>query len=217
MPEMDGAELLQHIKASARFCDMPLIVLTSVGKGDAWTRFRELGVSGLLEKPARSSLLLETILETVAEAIAASGDAALPAPDPSGRRFTVLVAEDHEMNRTLIEHMLHGTEYRPVFAEDGALAVEAYKTIKPDLVFMDISMPKMDGYQATRLIRGIQEEDGRRVPIVGVTAHAFEEDRRRCLDSGMDDHLPKPISMSGLNGMLERWLPNGSGETASVA
>ena len=217
MPEMDGAELLQHIKASARFCDMPLIVLTSVGKGDAWARFRELGVSGLLEKPARSSLLLETILETVAEAIAASGDAALPAPDPSGGRFTVLVAEDHEMNRTLIEHMLHGTEYRPVFAEDGALAIEAYKTIKPDLVFMDISMPKMDGYQATRLIRGIQEEDGRRVPIVGVTAHAFEEDRRRCLDSGMDDHLPKPISMSGLNGMLERWLPNGSGETASVA
>ncbi|MGI9383387.1 MAG: PAS-domain containing protein [Methyloligellaceae bacterium] len=219
MPEMDGAELLKHIKASSAFCEMPLIVLTSVGKGDAWARFRELGVSGLLEKPARSSLLLETILETVAEAAETSGNATASklTSDQSGARWTILVAEDHEMNRTLIEHMLNNTDYRPVFAEDGARAVEAYKEIVPDLVFMDISMPKMDGYQATRLIRGIQEQDGRRVPIVGVTAHAFEEDRRRCLDSGMDDHLPKPISMSALNTMLERWLPQASGETASVA
>ena len=78
-------------------------------------------------------------------------------------------------------------------------------------------MPKMDGYQATRLIRGVQEQRGRRVPIIGVTAHAFDEDRRRCLDSGMDDHLPKPISLSALNGMLERWLPDDAADKTSAA
>jgi len=92
--------------------------------------------------------------------------------------------------------------------------VSLFETERPDIVLTDISMPVMDGVEAARQIRVIQHRLGARVPIIGVTAHAMTDDKQRCLDAGMDDHLPKPVKPALLRAMLERWL-GGAGARAA--
>ena len=217
MPEMDGAELVCRFRTSELTATLPIIILTSIGKGDEWNRLRDLGVSGMLEKPVRSHALLECIHEVLGHDCA---KAARPCPSvPAAQRetkWTLLVAEDRATNRKLIEQILYNTEFRPVFAEDGEMAVRMYQEITPDLILMDISMPKMDGYEATRGIRDIEARTGARVPIIGVTAHAFDEDRQRCAQAGMDGHLPKPISIDALHKTLRAWLPSDEAEETSA-
>jgi CheY-like chemotaxis protein len=86
------------------------------------------------------------------------------------------------------------------------LAVEAYRTLRPRMILMDVSMPQMNGYEATARIRESEAAGASHIPIVGVTAHALKGDRERCLESGMDDYLPKPVSPRALMAKLERWL-----------
>lgn len=208
LPDMDATTFVQHVRGIEGASDMPIIALTSISKDEAWNRLQALGVSGLLEKPVKADLLLETIGESMAgraKPTVAASDHLAPST-ASSAQWTVLVAEDHEMNRRLVEHMLYGSDFRPVFAENGELAVQLYREIQPDLILMDVSMPKMDGYEATARIREIQQQMGCAVPIIGVTAHAFEEDKRRCLQSGMDDHLPKPLGLEALRNALEHWI-----------
>jgi signal transduction histidine kinase/ActR/RegA family two-component response regulator len=122
------------------------------------------------------------------------------------RRRRVLVVEDNPVNRTIAVRLLarEGCEVDAV--ETGREAVEICASSEYDLVLMDIHMPEMDGYEATRRIRA-QEGPGRRTPIVAVTASSVEDDRRRCLESGMDDFLSKPFDADGLRQLLERWAP----------
>ncbi|MEM9014397.1 MAG: response regulator, partial [Pseudomonadota bacterium] len=94
-------------------------------------------------------------------------------------------------------------------AENGRLAVEAAERDWPDIVLMDLSMPEMDGVQATSILRNMQQENGRALPIVGVTAHALREDRQRCLDAGMDDYVPKPVKQEALFEVLARCMGRG--------
>lgn len=219
LPDMDATTFVHHVRGIEGASDMPIIAVTSISKGEAWNRLQALGISGLLEKPVKADLLLETIGASIAgrpQPTVAQSDHQAPSIADSAQ-WTVLVAEDHEMNRRLVEHMLYGSDFRPVFAENGEVAVQLYRETQPDLVLMDVSMPKMDGYEATARIREIQQHTGSTVPIIGVTAHAFEEDKRRCIQSGMDDHLPKPLGLEALRNALEHWIHNRQPHAKQIA
>jgi CheY-like chemotaxis protein len=118
----------------------------------------------------------------------------------------VLVAEDNTVNQLVITSMLSKLGCAVFMASNGAEAVELFTRERPDIVLTDISMPVMDGVEATKRIRDIQAQFGLSIPIVGVTAHAMADDRQRCLDAGMDDHLPKPVKPAPLRDLLLRWL-----------
>jgi CheY-like chemotaxis protein len=104
-----------------------------------------------------------------------------------------------------------------LMASNGAEAVALYEAERPDIVLTDISMPVMDGVEASRRIRESQERLGISAPIVGVTAHAMKDDRDRCLEAGMDDHLPKPVKPGPLREVLMRWLVSNAGEDRRAA
>jgi CheY-like chemotaxis protein len=127
---------------------------------------------------------------------------------PGGYAGRVLVVEDNPTNQKVIQALLGRAGATTVLAENGQLAVAAIMAGESaDLILMDLQMPVMDGYAATERIRRWEQDNGRpRRPIVAVTADAFEEDRRRCLDAGMDDFLAKPIASDALTAVLDRWL-----------
>ncbi len=134
------------------------------------------------------------------------GDENRPDADAAARGARILIAEDHPVNRTLLGEMLKRDGARVETAENGQQAVAAFLRSPFDLVFMDVQMPEMDGLEATRAIRDCGGA-GRTVPIVAVTANAFEEQRRDCLQAGMNDHITKPISREAVRHVLRRWLP----------
>ncbi len=126
---------------------------------------------------------------------------------PDAQPIRVLLAEDNAVNRKVASAFLAKLGCRVEAAVDGRYAYEAYVKSAFDLVLMDCQMPEMDGFAATRAIRALEAERGHpRVPIVALTANALEEDRRRCLEAGMDDFVSKPFERSQLEGVLSRWL-----------
>lgn len=139
----------------------------------------------------------------------AEWDAALTEPDasepvdeaPADMRLNVLVAEDNATNQLVFRKMVAGYDLNLRFANNGQEAVEAYMQDPPDIIFMDISMPVMDGKAATQSIRNL-EPDGHRTPIIAVTAHAVEGDRESILESGLDDYLTKPVRKAEITAKL---------------
>ena len=122
-----------------------------------------------------------------------AGSAAEPAPPDKLRLMRILAAEDNKTNRLVFSKMLKSLNIDLKFAEDGLEAVALYQSFDPDLIFMDISMPRMDGKQATQAIRALEQDSGRRVPIVALTAHAMSGDNKDSLAAGLDNHLTKPL------------------------
>jgi len=130
----------------------------------------------------------------------------LPAT-PDRRRGHVLLVEDHAANRKLALAMLDKLGYAADAVGNGLEAVEAVGRVRYDAVLMDCRMPVMDGFRATEMIRS-RERTSPGVPIIAMTADAMEEDRQKCLKAGMDDYLPKPVSLETLAGVLGRWVPS---------
>jgi CheY-like chemotaxis protein len=136
-----------------------------------------------------------------------------PAPE---RRFTpgaqpaagldILVAEDNEVNQLVFSQILDGLGLNYRIAANGRAAVEMHRTFKPKLMLMDVSMPEMNGYEATAAVRAAEEGSGVRTPIIGITAHALKGDREKCLEAGMDDYLSKPVSPDKLAAKIEERL-----------
>ncbi|RJT40939.1 response regulator [Mesorhizobium waimense] len=122
------------------------------------------------------------------------------------RGLDILVAEDNEVNQMVFTQILGETGYGFEIVGNGRKALDAFGRLNPRMILMDVSMPEMNGLEATAAIRRLEEETGTHVPIVGVTAHALKGDRERCLEAGMDDYLPKPISPRALLEKLERWI-----------
>ncbi|HSM40578.1 MAG TPA: response regulator [Afifellaceae bacterium] len=118
----------------------------------------------------------------------------------------ILVAEDNEVNQIVLEQILTEVGHSYQIVENGKLAVERYKELDPDLVLMDVSMPEMNGLVATQTIRELEKESGKHVPIVGLTAHALKGDREMCINAGMDDYVPKPISVSKLRETIKEHI-----------
>ena len=118
----------------------------------------------------------------------------------------VLLAEDNLVNQEVAKDMLQELGLEVITANNGKLALEQYRISKPDLILMDCQMPELDGYEATRCVRRIEQDNGQHVPIVALTAHAYPEYRRKCLDAGMDDFLAKPFTMEEIAEVLSLWL-----------
>jgi two-component system, sensor histidine kinase and response regulator len=183
-------------------------MLTSAGHlGDA-ARCRELGISAYLVKPIRQGELLDAICQLL-------DGTARKQPEPLVTRYTlreekhrirILLAEDNAINQTLAVRLLEKRGYSVTVAPDGQAAVEAFHTGGFELVLMDIQMPRMDGFQATAAIREREKLTGGRIPIVAMTAHALVGDQERCLASGMDGYVSKPIRTSELFATIERML-----------
>jgi CheY-like chemotaxis protein len=117
---------------------------------------------------------------------------------------TILVVEDNRINQKVLSHQLVNLGYAIDVAENGAEAVAKVKTRRYDLIFMDVQMPVMDGFQATQAIRSLGEAPSS-IPIVAVTANAFQSEREKCFSSGMDDYLTKPVDKDRLREALRRW------------
>lgn len=120
----------------------------------------------------------------------------------------ILLVEDNEMNRDMLSRRLSKRGYEVLLAEDGEKGVEAAVAQKPDLILMDMSLPVMDGWEATRRLKAA--EDTRRIPVIALTAHAMQEDQASMLAAGCDDYDTKPVDLSRLLQKIERLLPSAS-------
>lgn len=305
MPEMNGEQVAQAVRKNPDLADTPIILLTSVDQADLARIVNETHLAACLTKPARSSVLFDTLIgvlqkdrlmrqtgassenisetagvsvelpevETVsdrqccdvvekasavapvsetsgadaemscdkheteqqsANRLAAMAErmrkertfnppvkpamdtvAAGPETRPSEERLDVLVAEDNEVNQQVFTEILNGTGLRYLIVGNGRRAVSEHAKRKPAIILMDVSMPEMNGLEATRTIRELEMgTPGRHTPIIGVTAHALKGDRERCINAGMDDYVSKPVSSEKLSDVLDRWL---NGKVKAIA
>ena len=226
MPGMDGADVLRAIRSTSAIEDTPIILLTSIEDPGSADMYRALGAQGYLVKPAPASQLFDAIINILGDQAAAAAAESGPDTADAGAartavpddRVDILLVEDNEVNRIVAEQMLLNAGLSHVTAGNGARALEAFEKTAPKVILMDISMPVMDGYLATRKIREIEvERHLPRTPIIGLTAHAMQGDRERCLEAGMDDYIAKPISSAKLTAMIETWIASTSAGTAEIA
>lgn len=259
MPGLNGGDVVKAMRANPALVDIPVVMLTSVDQTEDGKTFSSLGIEAQLTKPARSSLLLETIIDVLQESKArdtfddeaskgikiaqqiANGSASDPileeADEPTENvefaepivtekveenlptvserisetvaeitnisdnaiseqesAIDILVCEDNEVNQIVFSQILQSSGYKYLIARDGKEGVEMFEKHSPRLILMDVSMPRMNGLEATETIRGLEKETGIYTPIIGVTAHAIKGDMERCLAGGMDDYLSKPVS-----------------------
>jgi hypothetical protein len=218
MPDMDGLELAKRLRSRGE--SAPILLLSSA-PGDFGPAAVEAGISAVLQKPLLRRDLFQRVAElgmpmpeTAPEADAPPGAAAVDGPAdraPVGRAMRILAAEDNKTNQLVFGKMVSGVNVEVTFANNGREAVEAFRSARPDMIFMDISMPEMDGKAATRAIRALEAESGAvAVPICALTAHAMTGDDKDILAAGMDHYLTKPLRKAAIAEMIERYLPEGA-------
>ena len=213
MPGMDGRTLGQKIKADPGLAETLLVMLTSVGqRGDA-ARFQEAGFSAYMTKPVRVSQLydcLATVLGVASVGVERPGRPIITRHtlmEDRKKRIRILVAEDNVVNQKVAVRILEKLGYRADAVANGEEATRALEKIPYDLVLMDVQMPEMNGFEATRMIRDSSSRVLRHdIPIVAMTAHALKGDREKCLEAGMDDYVSKPVTALGLEEILDRHL-----------
>jgi CheY-like chemotaxis protein len=169
---------------------------------------RRAGVTGFLSKPIFPFAVAQCVHECLgdSEELSTEGDIVAKADDFSAYR--ILLAEDVEINREIVSALLEPTGVVVDCAENGAAALEMFGASPDvyDMIFMDVQMPEMDGYEATRRIRALDTARAESVPIIAMTANVFREDVEKCLEAGMNDHLGKPIDFDEVIGMLRNYL-----------
>jgi PAS domain S-box-containing protein len=222
MPGMDGLEASRHILRGGRLKNVPKIVMvTAFGREEVRAQAEEMGVKGYLLKPVSPSLLYDTLMDVFGVTEEGGGrlrptkkEEASHSPDASGIR--ILLVEDNEVNQQVATELLESAGATVTVADHGGEAVriltEGEGSPSFDVVFMDLQMPDMDGFGATRIIRA--QPRFRNLPIIAMTAHALVEERQRCLDAGMNDHVSKPIDPDALFATLMRWAKPRQVQTA---
>ena len=202
MPDMNGIEVVRRIRQEIGN-DVPIIILTAYDWSDIKEEAQEAGVTAFCSKPIFMSELHDILLFAGhKESVAAKKEI-----DFTGKRL--LLVEDIELNREIAETILVEGGFAVDSAENGKIAVEMLKESEPgyyDLILMDIQMPVMDGYEATRAIRALDNIELATIPILAMTANAFEEDKKQALSAGMNGHLVKPIRIEELYAALEEYL-----------
>lgn len=223
IPEMNGFDLAREIKRVESLRSIPIIIFTPFGNPGDGKTCRDIGIEGYLTKPIRERDLrraIETVLgssmsgesgreiDLVTRHSSAEGDR---------KEIRILLAEDYPTNQQVAKRHLDHAGYQVDLAEDGKQALEAFKRKHYDLILMDVQMPLMDGYQATKAIRELESalaamgnknptKTMPRVPIIAMTAHAMSEHKELCLEAGMDDFLSKPLTRKELLSMVAKWL-----------
>jgi signal transduction histidine kinase/CheY-like chemotaxis protein len=209
MPEMDGFMLLETVHADPDLKSTAIMMLTSGDQPEDSRRCQELGVAEYAIKPVSQQELLKLILRAlgkVAKEEKSATPRTLPAVQPlaAGAPLRILLAEDNVFNQKVALGLLGRMGHSVTVANNGLEAVELYSKNSFDLVFMDVQMPEMDGFQATKIIRQQQEKSSTRIPIIAMTAHAMQGDRERCLAGGMHDYISKPIGRKELTEIIAR-------------
>ena len=212
MPEIDGFDLVERIKGNPLHAGIPIIILTSGRRPGDVDRFRRLGISAQLMKPVKQSSLLDAILTAVAgQQVTAQRSQLRDAKKREGeaeRSLRILLAEDNEVNQKFAVRALTKRGHEVTVVNDGAQAVDAWESDSFDVVLMDVQMPEVDGYEATRRIRQREKGKGIRTPIMAMTAHAMKGDRERCIEAGMDGYTTKPINAAKIVTEIDRVLAN---------
>jgi PAS domain S-box-containing protein len=196
MPDVDGFAVAGHIKASPPLAGTAVLMLTSSGRLGDLERCRDLGVAAHLLKPVAQGELLEAVARALQISLERAGGrkpaTSEPAPEKQ-RPLRILLAEDNLVNQRLAVGLLTKQGHTVAIAADGEQALAALERETFDLMFMDVQMPEMGGYEATAHIRGQEKQTGSHMPIIAMTAYAMKGDRERCLASGMDGYVSKPI------------------------
>ena len=204
MPDMNGIETVRQIR-NVISSEVPIIVLTAYDWTDFEYEARQAGVTAFVAKPIFMSELRAVLTQPSSKEGAQNAkQEKTMTRDYSGKR--VLLVEDNELNREIATAILEETGVTVDVAEDGDIAVAAIDKAPSDqydLIFMDVQMPKMDGYTATREIRTLPDNKKANIPIIAMTANAFEEDKRKSYESGMNGHIVKPIGIEVISKVLD--------------
>ena len=207
LPDMNGIEVTRQIRSLHD--DTPIIILTAYDWSDIEVEAKAAGVTAFCAKPMFMSDLRETLMSALGQKPADAVQGLLPEKNADFKGKHILLVEDNELNREIAQEILREYGFLVDSAENGAVAVEKVSTAAPgsyDLVLMDVQMPIMDGYTATRKIRALDDPARAKLPILAMTANAFDEDRRNALESGMNGFLSKPIVIGDLVQELHKIL-----------
>ena len=207
LPDMNGIEVTRQIRSLHD--DTPIIILTAYDWSDIEVEAKAAGVTAFCAKPMFMSDLRETLMSALGQKPADAVQGLLPEKNADFKGKHILLVEDNELNREIAQEILREYGFLVDSAENGAVAVEKVSTAAPgsyDLVLMDVQMPIMDGYTATRKIRALDDPARAKLPILAMTANAFDEDRRNALESGMNGFLSKPIVIDDLVQELRKIL-----------
>ena len=209
MPDMDGIATTRAIRREVGK-DVPIIIISAYDWSDIEQEARAAGANAFISKPLFRSRLAKTFSALVGEEESAQQESAAAALEElhlAGRR--VLLVEDNELNAEIATEVLRMTGLQVELAQDGIEAVDAIAEVADgyyDMVFMDIQMPRMNGYNATRAIRAMDRHYCKQVPIIAMTANAFAEDVQAAKTVGMNEHIAKPLDLAALANTLRRWL-----------
>ena len=207
LPDMNGIEVTRQIRSLND--DTPIIILTAYDWSDIEVEAKAAGVTAFCEKPMFISDLREILMSALGQKLTDASQELLPEKNADFKDRHILLVEDNELNREIAQEILREYGFRVDTAENGEVAVEKVSTAAPgsyDLVLMDVQMPVMDGYTATRKIRALDDPARAKLPILAMTANAFDEDRRNALESGMNGFLSKPIVIGDLVQELRKIL-----------
>ena len=207
LPDMNGIEVTRQIRSLGD--DTPIIILTAYDWSDIEAEARAAGVTAFCAKPLFMSDIRETLMDAIGQKQTGTGELILPAEDSDFKGRCILLVEDNELNSEIAVEILNAYGFKVDTAENGAEAVEKVKNSTPgdyDLVLMDVQMPVMNGYEATKRIRALDDPALAGITILAMTANAFDEDRKKALEYGMDGFLSKPIVIEELIGTLRNNL-----------
>ena len=220
MPQVDGLELIRRINAAPELTGSTIMMLSSLDDQDYVARVQAQGVHSYLRKPVTQSDLLDAILLALeARAWGSRDPGTTPHTDDGGRSLRVLLADDNRINQQVAVGLLQSSGHTVEVAENGEEVLQALDSgpEPPDIVLMDVQMPKMGGLEATARIRERERAWGTRLPIIGLTANAMEGDRQACLDAGMDGYVAKPVRKAVLFEAIDAVLDDLAGGTAEAA
>lgn len=214
MPVLDGIDTALMLQ-SLDLKTMPTVYLiTGYGNQISYEEAQRAGISRILVKPMTPSTLNDALMELLNNDIESKIPSSLKALEERLKDYgqmQILIVEDNQINQEIVRQLLEPFKFKIAVAENGQEAISKVAETKFDLILMDVQMPVMDGLAATALIRALPGWEA--VPILAMTANAFEEDRRKCIEAGMNDHLVKPVEPEILYKCLIKWLPvrkNGS-------
>lgn len=207
MPEMNGLDLVSNLRENPSFKSVPILMMTSLDMPLSASDLETIGVNMCMTKPIRQSALYNNIvMAMVNKDLPHQARHADSSPAVKIHRSRILLAEDNKINQQVAMSILRKLGYQVDVVFNGLEVMKSIQEIHYDLILMDCQMPEMDGYTTAQRIREREKDTQKHIIILALTAHTLNDDRKMCLDAGMDDYVPKPIASKTLAAALSKWL-----------